>query len=115
MIFSSFGVSCSFLESFLKILDFRLTYIKKPIQNRVKKGLKLLETFRLFHLQINASKTKTMILNFKCFMDQLCIEQPYPESIVKLNNQVIENVEVFRYLGDDIRFDQPSTRMLKLI
>ena len=42
-------------------------------------------------------------------MDQLCIEQPYPESIVKLNDQVIENVEVFRYLGDDIRFDQPST------
>ena len=31
------------------------------------------------------------------------------EIIVKLNDQVIENVEVFRYLGDDIRFDQPST------
>ena len=58
----------------------------------LKKGLKLLETFRLFNLQINASKTKTMILNFKCFMDQLCTEQSYPESIVKLNDQVIENV-----------------------
>ena len=52
---------------------------------------------------------KTMILNFKCFMNQPCIEQPYPESIVKLNDQVIENIEVFRYLGDEIRFDQPST------
>ena len=31
------------------------------------------------------------------------------EIIVKLNDQVIENVEVFRYLGNDIRFDQPST------
>ena len=73
------------------------------------------ETFRRFHLQINASKTKTMILNFKCFMEQLCTEQPYPESIVKLNDQVIENVEVFRYLGDDIRFDQRLLVMLKLI
>ena len=35
-------------------------------------------------------------------MEQLCTEQPYPESIVKLNDQVIENVEAFRYLGDDI-------------
>ena len=42
-------------------------------------------------------------------MEKLCTEQPHPESIVKLNDQVIENVEVFRYLGDDIRFDQPST------
>ena len=42
-------------------------------------------------------------------MDQLCIEQPHPESIVKLNDQVIENVEVFCYLGDGICFDQPST------
>ena len=51
----------------------------------LEKGLKLLdETFRRFHLQINASKTKTMILNFKCFMDQSCIKQPYPESFVKL-------------------------------
>ena len=50
-----------------------------------------------------------MILNFECFMEQSCIEQPYPESIVKLNDKVIENVEFFRYLGDDIRFDQPST------
>ena len=50
-----------------------------------------------------------MILNFECFMDQSCIEQPYPKSIVKLNDQVIENVEVFLYLGDDIRFDQLFT------
>ena len=42
-------------------------------------------------------------------MDQSCTEQPYPKSIVILNDQVIENVDVFCYLVDDIRFDQPST------
>ena len=42
-------------------------------------------------------------------MDQSCNEQPYPKSTVELNDQVIENVEVFCYLGDDISFDQPST------
>ena len=48
-----------------------------------------------------------MILNLKCFFEQTCIGQPYPENIVKLND--IENIEVFRYVGFDIRFDQPST------
>ena len=26
-----------------------------------------------------------------------------------LNNEDIENVRIFRYLGDDIKFDEPST------
>ena len=37
------------------------------------------------------------------------LQQTYPKSIVELNDQTIENVEVFRYLGDDIHFNQPST------
>ena len=71
----------------------------------LEKGLKILhETFVRFHLQINAKKTKTMIINFK-FENQ----DEYPQSIVMLNDHVIENVEVFRYLGDDIHYTQPST------
>ena len=71
----------------------------------LEKGLNLLnETFSRFHLNINSKKTKTMIVNFKYLN-----EQSYPKSLVKLNGQVIENIETFRYLGDDIRFDQPCT------
>ena len=33
----------------------------------------------------------------------------YPESIVTLEDQPIENVKQFRYLGDEVRFDEPST------
>ena len=35
--------------------------------------------------------------------------ETYPKSICNLNRKTVENVEVFRYLGDDIRYDQPST------
>ena len=40
-------------------------------------------------------------------MYQSCTEQSYPESIVKLNDRVIE--KVFRSLRDDIRLNQPCT------
>ena len=33
----------------------------------------------------------------------------YPESVVTLEDQPIENVKQFRYLGDEVRFDEPST------
>ena len=33
----------------------------------------------------------------------------YPDTICSLNGKPIENVEKFRYLGDDIQYDQPST------
>ena len=63
----------------------------------LEKGLYLLdETFCRFYLQINSSKTKTMILNFKCYMEQTHNEGSYPKTIVNLKGQCIENVEVFR-------------------
>ena len=72
----------------------------------LEKGLKILhETFVRFHLQINAKKTKTMIINFKSEN-----QDEYPQSIVMLNDHVIENVELFRYLGDDIHYTPPSRR-----
>ena len=66
------------------------------------KGLNLLnETFRRFHLTINCSKTKTMILNHHA--------ENYPETITSLNDIVIGNVKVFLYLGSQIHYNQPST------
>ena len=47
------------------------------------------------------SKTKTMILNHH--------EQEYPSTIASLSGEALENVKVFRYLGCDIKFDEPST------
>ena len=35
--------------------------------------------------------------------------QKYPNSKAKLHNQLIENVETFRCLGDEIKFDEPTT------
>ena len=35
--------------------------------------------------------------------------QNYPKSIARLENQSVENVETFRYLGDEIKFDEPAT------
>ena len=71
----------------------------------LEKGLNILhETFVRFHLQINAKKTKTMIVNFKSQN-----QNEYPQSIVTLNDRVVENVEMLRYLGSAIHYNQPST------
>lgn len=50
-----------------------------------------------------------MILNHRTTIDT-----PYPTSIATLNGIKLENVEVFRYLGSDIRYNQPSTGQAEL-
>ena len=73
----------------------------------LQKGLQLLdETFIRFHLSINVSKTKTMIMNYGHINKD---SNTYPETISNLHSAAIENVKVFRYLGDDIKYDEPST------
>ena len=73
----------------------------------LQKGLQLLdETFIRFHLSINISKTKTIIMNFRYISKDT---ETYPKTISTLHNKPIENVKVFRYLGDDIKYDEPST------
>ena len=57
-------------------------------------------------IQINVSKTKTMIANYRYINSN---EETYPENIVKLCNEDVENVKVFRYLGNDIKCNKPST------
>ena len=47
-----------------------------------------------------------MIMNYRYVNNN---NDTYPESIAKLNNKNIENVKLFRYLGDEIKFDEPST------
>ena len=68
----------------------------------LKNGLNILnETFRRFHLTINCSKTKSMILNHH--------GENYPETIASLNDFAIENIKTFLYLGSQIHYNQPTT------
>ena len=72
----------------------------------LQKGLDTLEeTFKRYNLTINVTKTKTMIINHHYINNN----STYPESIATLNNTPIENVVTFRYLGDRIKYDEPST------
>ena len=73
----------------------------------LQRALIIIDTvFKKFGLHINTNKTKTMIFNFKYIENDT---SQYPSSIAELNNQPIENVTSFRYLGDIIKFDEPST------
>ena len=84
--------------------------------DNLQKGINVLnETFKRFHLSINISKTKTMIVNhhylpnetLACMLNTcFCL---YPNSICNLDNSPVENVSKFRYLGDEIKNDEPST------
>ena len=70
----------------------------------LKLGLELLHsTFEKYQLKINLSKTKTMILNYSQ------TNTTYPNSIVRLNSTPIENVTRFKYLGCNLKYDEPST------
>ena len=76
-------------------------------KDNLQNGLNILdETFRRFHLTINETKTKTMILNYQHInLDK----SSYPATICFLQNICIENVTKFRYLGDMILFNELST------
>ena len=74
--------------------------IKSSLQNALTE---LNDTFSRFGLKINTSKTKTMVLN------QHYIDNSYPKTISHIDGVEIENVEVFRYLGAQIKYDEPNT------
>ena len=67
------------------------------------------EVFRSFGLTINASKTKSMILNYKYLSSE-----EYPESIVTLNDLSLGNVKEFKYLGSYLHHEQPNTGEVEL-
>jgi len=60
-------------------------------------------TFRRYHLEINISKTKSIILNYQS------PNTDYPTSIVKIDGEPIDNVRSFKYLGCQIKYDEPLT------
>ncbi|MEO2222612.1 MAG: reverse transcriptase family protein, partial [Candidatus Poseidoniia archaeon] len=73
-----------------------------PDKQNLIKGLDILNTtLQRYQLQINFGKTKTMIMNFS--------GGEYPQSIANVNGVDIENVEVFRYLGCQIHYNQVGT------
>ena len=77
-------------------------------ESSLQKGLDTLnEIFDRYNLSINVTKTKTMILNHKILAGDE--DATYPKSICKLNGVPIGNVTTFRYLGDEIKYDEPST------
>ena len=70
----------------------------------MRKAMQILcETFGCYGLEINKSKTKTMILNH-----QLTGEE-YPGTIISIEDTPLDNVKVFKYLGCNIKYDEPST------
>ena len=72
----------------------------------LQKGIILLnKTFSAWRLKINISKTKTMILNY---------EGDYPVSITSLNGEPISNVKSYKYLGSEVKFDEPTTGTTEL-
>ena len=73
---------------------------KSSLQNALTE---LNETFSRFGLKINTSKTKTMVLN------QQHTDKTYPKTVSQIVGVEIENVEVFRYLGAQIKYDEPTT------
>lgn len=60
----------------------------------------LCDLLQKFGLVISIDKTKTMIINFK--------GNEYPPSIIKINNDAIENVTHFTYLGAVISHSEPG-------
>ena len=68
----------------------------------LQKATDLLESiFTRFGLNINATKTESMILNHS--------DQQYPQTIITLKNTALNNVENFKYLRAFIRYDIPNT------
>ena len=73
---------------------------KSSLQNALTE---LNDTFSRFGLKINTSKTKTMVLN------QQHTDKTYPKTVSHIDGVLRENVEVFRYLGAQIKYDEPTT------
>ena len=79
--------------------DLALTAVSKDhLQTAANVLCDLLQNFGLV---ISIDKTKTMIFNFK--------GRDYPSSIIDINNQPIEHVTHFTYLGAVISYSEPGT------
>ena len=80
-----------------------LVLVFEDVKN-LKVGLQILQsTFADYQLKINVKKTKTMILNFPKSNPN------YQNTLVQLDNTPIENVKTFKYLGCNLKYDEPLT------
>lgn len=71
-------------------------------QRSLQRGLHVLsDTFKRYQLMINVSKTKTMIFNYSGI--------EYPRTIAQLDNNALDNVDVFCYLGAQIHRSEHTT------
>ena len=78
-------------------------------EKSLQKGIAILdEVFTRYRLSINTSKTKSMILN------QQYQEQEYPTSIASLRGEKLENIKSYKYLGCEIKYDEPTTGTTEL-
>ena len=59
--------------------------------------------FSKYNLELNITKTKSMILN------QQYLNSKYPNSIVLVNGEQIENMRFFKYLGCQLTYNEPCT------
>ena len=63
----------------------------------------LAEIFNRYRLAINVTKTKSMILNNQY------TQTDYPPFIAKLRGEKLNNVVTYRYLGCELKYDEPTT------
>ena len=69
----------------------------------LQKATDLLESiFTRFGLNINVTKTESMIINHS--------DQQYPQTIITLKNTALNNAENFKYLGASIRYTKYRRR-----
>ena len=63
------------------------------------------KTFTRFHLKVNISKTETQIINQKDEKPK----RPYPTTIINIDDNHINNVDTFKYLGAKINSSEAGT------
>ena len=79
------------------------TTLYQTSEQNLEKSLKILaKIYNEYGLKLNKSKTKTMIYN--------CSQRgSYPDSIIKLDQENIENVKVFKVLVSNVQYNDTST------
>ena len=83
-----------------------LVILSKTQENLQVAANLLSDIFSRFGLTISIDKTKTMIMNYKGDL--------YPESLLSINNNTIDNVKEFKYLGATVAYNEPGTSTSEL-
>lgn len=76
-----------------------LANTKEELEKAIQK---LYDVFKRFGLQMSMDKTKTMVMCDKS-------EAEYPKKLVKVNEEMLENLKTFTYLGQKFEYIDPYT------